>query len=206
MKRPFLMIYALLIWGQLAIANDPNVVKPAVQQDPQRLLRTTLDAVLTVLRNKALDPQARDKQISDIVTPAFDFPLMAKLSLGKEHWSKLRPPQQEKFTGLFVKRLKDIYREKLALYTDEKVAIKPAVAKDNKVQIPTELVSKDKAITIVYHLYPLDKVWKIYDVEIEGISIIRTYRSQFDEVLRKGTVEDLLRQLERPQDPNSPKS
>ena len=85
------------------------------------------------------------------------------------------------------------------------MVFKPAVTKDKKVQIPTEVVSKDKSLAIVYHLYQSDKMWRIYDVEIEGISIVRTYRSQFDEVLSKGTVEDLLRQLEKPQDPNAPK-
>jgi phospholipid transport system substrate-binding protein len=205
MSRLSCAFVALLIATPLGLASEPNAVKPAVQQNPELLLRTTLDGVLAVLRDKALDAQTRDKRINDLVTGAFDFPLMAQLSLGKPHWSQLSAPQQKKFNELFVQRLKDTYREKLTQYTDEKVVVKPATPKDKKAQIPTEVVSKDKTLAIVYSLYQAEKAWKIYDVQIEGISIIRTYRSQFDEVLNKGTVEDLLRQLEKPQDPNAPK-
>jgi phospholipid transport system substrate-binding protein len=205
MTRRCGVFIALVIAGQIGLAKDPNEAKLAIQKDPQLLMRTTLDGALAVLRNKDLDSQTREKRLNEIVTPVFDFPLMAQLSLGKPHWSKLSPAQQKRFTELFVERLKDTYREKLAQYTDEKVVFKPAIPKDKKVQIPTEVVSKDKSLAIVYSLYPLGKTWKIYDVEIEGISIIRTYRSQFDEVLSKGTVEDLLIQLEKPQDPNAPK-
>jgi phospholipid transport system substrate-binding protein len=205
MKRLCIVFVDLAVLGRSALAAEPNAPKAAVRQDPVQLIRSTLDGVLSVLRNKALETEVRDKKISDIVTPAFDFPLTAQLSLGKENWSKLNPAQRRRFTDLFVQRLKDTYRDKLAQYTDEKVVFKPTVAKEGKVQIPTEVVAKDKTFTIVYHLYQSNKLWKVYDVEIEGISIVRTYRSQFDEVLAKGTVEDVLRQLEKPQDPNSPK-
>ena len=205
MRRLCCMMAALVILGQIGLGAEPNTAKVAAAlQDPSRVLRTTLDAVLAVLRNKALEPKVRDKQVSDIVTPVFDFPLTGQLSLGRKHWSKLTADQRKRFTDLFVQRLKDTYRDKLAQYTDEKVVLKPAVRKEGKVQIPTDVVSKDKSFAIVYHFYQSNKVWKIYDVEIEGISMIRTYRSQFDEVLAKGTVDDLLRQLEKPQDPNAP--
>jgi phospholipid transport system substrate-binding protein len=61
-----------------------------------------------------------------------------------------------------------------------------------------ELISKDKKVTITHKLRKVDKRWKIYDVDIQGVSILLTYRSQFDDILRKGTVEDLLSRLEKP--------
>jgi phospholipid transport system substrate-binding protein len=204
MRRLCCTIAALVVLGQLGFGADPNTAKVAAPQDPSRVLQGTLDSVLAVLRNKGLEPKVRDKQVSDIVTPVFDLPLTAQLSLGKEHWSKLTVDQRKRYTDLFVQRLKDTYRDKLAQYTDEKVVLKPVVRKEGKVQISTDVVSKEKSFAIVYHFYQSNKVWKIYDVEIEGISMIRTYRSQFDEVLAKGTVDDLLRQLEKPQDPNAP--
>jgi phospholipid transport system substrate-binding protein len=68
------------------------------------------------------------------------------------------------------------------------------------------LISQDKEIAILYKLHKLDvqgkgrvnMPWRIYDVEIEGVSILLTYRSQFDDILRRGTVEDLLSHLEKP--------
>ncbi|MBP8302506.1 MAG: ABC transporter substrate-binding protein [Phycisphaerae bacterium] len=184
-------------WAQV-VAREPN---------PERLVRITLDAALGVLRNKDLKPETREAKISEIVTPVFDLPLMARLSLGQKNWARFKPAQQTRFTDLFVLHLKDTYREKLALYTDQQVTVKSAVSKDKKIQVPTEILTEDKAVTVVYLLARLQDRWKIYDVEIEGISIVRTFRSQFEEILTKGSPEDLLRRLEaRPQDPNAPKA
>jgi len=209
MTRHWCVAAGLWMMAQTAsAAGDPNWAQTvAREQNPERLVHITLDAVLGVLRNKELDPRAREEKVSEIVTPVFDFPLMAKLSLGQGPWAKLTRPQRQRFTDLFVLRLKDTYREKLALYTGEQVMIKPAVAKDKKIQVPTEVVTQDKSVAVVYLLARLEDRWRVYDVEIEGISIVRTYRSQFEEILSKGTVEDLLRRLEaRPQDPNAPKA
>ena len=170
--------------------NDPN--------DPVILMRAKWDIVITILRNKELNQETREKKINQIVNSIFDFPLMAKLALGREHWPKLTPPQREKFTRLFVERLKTSYLEKITLYTNEEVVFKPAIKKKSTVYIPMELKSKDKKVAILHKLRKVDKRWKAYDVEIQGISILLTYRSQFDDILRKGTVEDLLSRLEKP--------
>ena len=187
----------LLIAGQVVCADD---MEPNEPNDPQELLRVKWNAVVSVLQKKDIDEKMKAKEISKIVTPIFDFPLMAKLALGPKHWPKLTPPQREKFTRLFVERLKTSYREKVTLYTDEKAIFKPAVQKKKKsiIYIPMELISKAKKITVLYKLRKVDKYWKIYDVEIQGVSILWTYRSQFDDILRRGTVKDLLSKLEKP--------
>jgi phospholipid transport system substrate-binding protein len=176
--------------------KDPN--DPNYPNDPNELIRTKWNAVISVLRNKDLDQEARVKKINVIVSPIFDFQLMAKLALGREHWPKLTAAQQEKFTRLFVERLRTTYREKIALYTDEEILFKPAEKKDGTIYIPMELKTKDKKIAVLHKLRKLDKRWKVYDVEIQGVSILLTYRSQFDDILSKGTIEDLLSRLEEP--------
>jgi phospholipid transport system substrate-binding protein len=131
---------------------------------------------------------------------------MGQLALGRTHWPKLNAAQRERFIQLFVERLKALYLEKTSLYTNEKFVLKPAVFKKDLVQIPMTLISEGKEIAILYKLHKLDERskdkaagrWRIYDVEIEGVSILLTYRSQFDDILRHGTVEDLLTQLEKP--------
>jgi len=192
MRSLWCALLVFLVAGQVANAadKDPN--------DPNELLRTKFDAVLSVLHNKDIDQKAKERQISEIVVPIFDFPLMAKLSLGRKHWPKLTTPQREKFTELFVERLKASYREKIMLYTEEKVVFKPTVQKKKTTHIPVELVSKDKKVAMLYKLRKVDERWKIYDVEIEGVSIILTYRSQFDDTLSRSTVKDLIFQLEKP--------
>ncbi|MBT8357256.1 MAG: ABC transporter substrate-binding protein, partial [Desulfobacterales bacterium] len=105
----------------------------------------------------------------------------------------------KKFVALFTKRLKDSYLDKMLLYSDEKIKYKASVQIKKKVHIPTILISKDNKIDILYKLYKSKQGWKIYDIEIQGVSFISTYRSQFDEILRKGTVDDLLAKLEKPE-------
>ena len=81
--------------------------------------------------------------------------------------------------------------------------------KKNAIHIPMVLISDDKEIAMLYRLHKVDEAnksranvrWKIYDVEIEGVSILLTYRSQFDDILRRGTVKDLLSHLEKPPSP-----
>ena len=188
-----LLIVLIACQGVHAGTKDPN--EP---NDPALLMRAKWDIVITILRNKELNQETRENKINQIVNSIFDFPLMAKLALGREHWPKLSPAQREKFTQLFIERLKTSYREKIALYTGEKVEFKPAVRKKDLIQIPMELISKDKKVTIIHKLRKADKLWKIYDVDIQGVSILLTYRSQFDDILRRGTVEDLLSRLEKP--------
>lgn len=186
-------------------SKDPNSAgsakaDPNYPADPNELLRLKWNAVISVLRNKDIDQKEKETRINKAVTPIFDFPLMAKLALGKKYWPQLTPPQQEKFTRLFVERLKTSYREKVSLFTDEKVEFKQPLKSDKNVcNIPMELVSKDKKVIILHKLRKGDdKRWKIYDVEIQGVSILLTYRSQFEDILQKGTVEDLLARLEEP--------
>ncbi len=188
------LIYAVLfalIFSQAAVADD--------KKDAENLLKSKLESVIFVLEKKDIDQQAKKKEIIEIVTPMFNFPLMSKLTLGKKHWPGLTKDQKEKFIELFTKRLKDSYLDKMMLYTDEKIEYKESVQVGKKVQIPTILTSKDNKISMLYKLYKSKKGWRIYDIEIQGVSLISTYRSQFDEILRKKTIDDLLAKLEKPE-------
>jgi phospholipid transport system substrate-binding protein len=184
-----------------ARVKDPN--------DPRELVSAKWAAVARVLQAQDLDQNVKQKIIDRIVSPMFDFPLMGQLALGRTHWPKLNAAQREKFIRLFVDRLKTLYLEKTALYKNERAVLKPAVARKNLIQIPMRLISEDGETTILYKLHQLGErgrsqapgCWRIYDVEIEGVSILRTYRSQFDDILRRGSVEDLLAQLEKPPTP-----
>jgi phospholipid transport system substrate-binding protein len=130
----------------------------------------------------------------------FDFELMARLSLGKKHWSGLSQDKKERFTELFIKRLKASYLNNFSMYTDEKVFFEPSVQVKKKIHTPTYLVYKDKKISLLYKFYKGEKIWKIYDLEIQGVSIIRSYRSQFSSILESGSIDDLLLKLENPAD------
>jgi len=198
MRRLWSAIVIILIASVAVNADSEEQNDPNYPNNPSELIRTKWGAVISVLQSKDLDEEARIKKINKIVSPIFDFPLMAKLALGRKHWPKLTAAQRDKFTLLFVERLRFSYREKVSLYTNEEVLFKPAVKKKSMVYVPMELKTKDKKIAIMHKLRKVDKRWKIYDVEIQGVSILLTYRSQFDDILSSGTVEDLLARLAEP--------
>jgi phospholipid transport system substrate-binding protein len=189
MKVLLYAVSSLLILSRPVIADE----KIAAEE----FLKGNLDAVFAVLQKKDLAPQAKNNEVVEIVTPMFDFPLMAKLSLGRKYWPDLTQDKKDRFTELFVKRLRKSYLDRLTTYTDEKISYESPVAIKKKIHIPTHLISKGKKISMLYKLYPSNNIWKIYDIEIQGVSIIRSYRSQFREILQKGTFDDLLQRMQK---------
>jgi len=188
MKSLRYAIISLFILSQTVNADD----KIAAEE----FLKSNLDAAFAVLLNEDLQQAAKNKAVVEIVTPMFDFALMAKLSLGKKYWPGLTAENKERFTDLFIKRLRTSYLNKLTLYTDEKVTYEPPVQVKKKIHVPTYLLSKEKKISMRYKLYKSKRTWKIYDVEIQGVSIIRSYRAQFAAILKDGTIDDLLLKME----------
>ena len=187
MKSLLYAVISLLFLSQAVNADDKS--------GAEELLKCKLDAVFEVLQNKDLDQEAKNNEVVEILTALFDFPLMAKLSLGKKYWPGLTEAKKERFTELFIKRLRTSYLDNLTLYTDENVTYEPAVQVKKKIHVPTYLISKQKKISMLYKLYQSESDWKIYDVEIQGVSIIRSYRSQFSEILKNGTFDDLMLKL-----------
>ena len=194
MKSLLYAVLSLLMLSQTVIADDKSAA--------EETLRSKLEAVISVLRKKELELEAKKKEIIEIVTPIFDFSLMAKLTLGRKYWPGLAKEKKERFTELFIKRLKESYLEKLTryTYTDEKILYNASIQVKKKIHIPTDLISKDNKISMLYKLYKSKHNWKIYDIEIEGVSLITIYRSQFNQVLSSGTIDDLLEKLEEPAD------
>ena len=188
MKSLRYAVISLFILSQTVNADD----KIAAEE----FLKSNLDAAFAVLLNEDLQQAAKNKAVVEIVTPMFDFALMAKLSLGKKYWPGLTAENKERFTDLFIKRLRTSYLNKLTLYTDEKVTYEPPVQVKKKIHVPTYLISKEKKISMRYKLYKSKHTWKIYDVEIQGVSIIRSYRAQFAAILKDGTIDDLLLKME----------
>jgi len=191
MRRILYTVLVLLLMSQVGWSDDKDAAK--------ELLATKIDEALAVLQRKDLVQQEKNKQVVKIVEPIFDYNLMAKLTLGRKYWPGLSEKNRERFTDLFVARLKTSYIDKLSLYTDEKVVYEAPVQKGIKIQIPTSVISKNKSIAMMYKLYKSSNSWKIYDIEIEGVSLISTYRSQFYDILNKGTIDDLLLKLEKPE-------
>ncbi|MDR2100874.1 MAG: ABC transporter substrate-binding protein [Campylobacteraceae bacterium] len=153
-----------------------------------------------ILQDKNVNDEEKSKRIFAIFDSFFDFNQMASICLGKSQWTALNDAQKEEFTTKFVKRLKESYISKLKLYTDEKISIKNSEKKSAaRIQVPMILSAKDgQTYEILYKFYDTKDArgWLIYDVDIIGVSIVQTYRSQFDGALKSGSFEDLIKKID----------
>ncbi len=188
MKRiSFLLLFFLLL-PQVAVAN--------VDTEPGKTLKTSVDKVFSVLTDKELSLDQKKCELNEIANSVFGFPLMAKLSLGKEHWSKFNSKQKEEFTSLFIELFQDFYSEKISLFRDEKVVFDPPIVENVKrVHIPAVLLSNGKEVSILYKMLKTKNGWKVYDIVIEGVSLIQTYRSQYHHVIKSDKIEGLLTKM-----------
>jgi phospholipid transport system substrate-binding protein len=154
----------------------------------------------TILQDKNINDAEKSQKIFAMFDSFFDFKQMAEICLGKAQWKTLSSEQQEEFITKFVKRLKESYIDKLKLYTDEKISIQKSEKKSaSRIQVPMILTAKDgQTFEILYKFYDTKDArgWLIYDVDIIGVSIVQTYRSQFDGILKNGSFEDLIKKID----------
>ena len=149
-----------------------------------------------MLKNEEMSMDQKKSEVIEVTNQVFGFNLMAKLSIGKEHWPQFNSKQREEFISLFTELFQSFYIDKLDLFSDEKVIFQPATSvKKKKVQVPTTLLSKDKKYSVLYKMENTKNGWKIYDITIEGVSLIHTYRSQYHHILESGEIEDLLTKM-----------
>jgi len=161
------------------------------------LLKESVGKVITLLKNPSLKKAEKKVEVMKIIHPVFDFNLMAKLALGRKSWSTLNKKQKSEFTSLFIKQLEDSYFNKAIMFSDEELTFEPPIKKGKKIHILTNIISKTKKITMFYKFYNKKGTWKIYDLEINEISIVKSYGSQYAQALNNGSIEELLAKMKK---------
>jgi len=185
MKRIYYYLLFFLLLSPVVVAD--------VETEAEKILKSSIGNVFTILLDKEMAMDQKKSKVTEISNTVFGYSLMAKLSVGKAHWSEFNAKQRAEFTNLFTESFQNFYIDKLDLFSNEEVIFQPAnVVKEKKVQIPTILLSKGKKYSILYKMFNTKDGWKIYDITIEGVSLIHTYRSQYNHILQSGEVEDLL--------------
>ena len=155
--------------------------------------------VLDVLRDPALqgeaNKEAKEKKIESIADQMFDYIALSRLTLGRS-WKEFNKEQQKEFVSLYRSILEKAYMDKILSYTDEKVLFdKEMMLSENKAEVQTKIITKSTEIPINYRVYLKDGQWRVYDVIIEGISLIKNYRTQFREILANNPPEEVLKIL-----------
>ncbi|EAI9907587.1 ABC transporter substrate-binding protein [Campylobacter upsaliensis] len=180
-------ILLLLTIALSAFALNLNEIESFMQKN--------IDESLKILQNTKGDKKAVAQDIFKLFDGVFDYKLMAKLSLSK-YYQKLSQDEVAEFNKAFEASLKKSFTDKLELYKDQILKVEGGEQKNEKRYFLTSsmLVDGEKKF-IIFKFYKENDDWLIYDVDVLGVSIIQTYRSQFGDILENGTFKDLLNKL-----------
>lgn len=181
-----------LITLALTLASTPALTAPVT---PLEEVRTTVDAVLALLRDKSLDPDLRRTQVTQLVRSRFDFISMSQRILAT-HWRSASPQEQQRFVTLFSDLLEANYTSKIEAYTNETVQYRGEQIIGDRASIDTSIITASAEIPIAYRLLRAGDHWLVYDVVIEGVSFVSNYRSTYGEIVRREGMSGLLRQME----------
>ena len=145
---------------------------------------------------KELSKDAKLTEIRQVINEIFDYKELSRRTLGRE-WKKFKPEQQTEFIDLFSKLLENVYADRILAYTHEKIEFgKETELKKGRVEVESYIITLDNTkVPLFYRMSNKSGQWRVYDVVIEGVSMIKNYRGQFRQILSKKKPEDLLQTL-----------
>jgi phospholipid transport system substrate-binding protein len=194
------MPYRLLFVAILAAAFSLNAAATG-NTSPQELVKTTTDRVLGRLADdrEAIEnsPDRLFEIVDEIIIPHFDFERMSRRVLGKA-WKRASPEQQSQFVKEFRTLLVHTYATALKIYSDERIEYLPPREKEGgkETTIRTQIIqSGSPPVPINYRMYRRDDGWKVFDITIDGVSLVINYRSTFKSEIRKNGVDGLIARL-----------
>lgn len=189
-----------LVFAILAAAFSLNAAATG-NASPQELVKTTTDRVLERLADdrEAIEnsPDRLFEIVDEIIIPHFDFERMSRRVLGKA-WKRASPEQQSQFVKEFRTLLVHTYATALKIYSDERIEYLPPREKEGgkETTIRTQIIqSGSPPVPINYRMYRRDDGWKVFDITIDGVSLVINYRSTFKSEIRKNGVDGLIARL-----------
>jgi phospholipid transport system substrate-binding protein len=188
---------ALLLAGLL-------VARPAAAGAPSDQLKTQIDRVLKLLDDAELkkEARARDRRVAvrKIANDIFDFGETARRSLGR-HWQTRTPAERDEFVNLFSDLLERSYISKVELYGGEKISYVGDSIEGDQAKVHTKLTTKGGSdIPIEYRMHRKGDRWLVYDVIIEGVSLVANYRTQFNKIIQTSSYQELVRKMKTKQE------
>ena len=180
----------------------------AQELGPEELVRKVTSEVLQAIQSdKQLQAGDRKKALAlaeQKILPLVDFREAARLAVGRA-WNTATPEQQERITSEFRTLLVRIYSNAIGVYRGQTMRVQPVKAAPDATQVTVrnQYVSPGRPPTSVeYAMHKTPTGWKIYDITVEGVSLVLTYRGEFEQVVREGGIEGLIKRLgERNREP-----
>lgn len=190
--RALVLLAAALV---VCVAPGKSFAGPATDQ-----VKGTVDQVLKILTDPALKGEQktteRRAKLRQVVLQRFGFNEMAKRSLGV-YWTERTPQERTEFVRLYTDLLERAYVDRVEGYTGEKILyVGEAVEGDFSEVRSKVLTKKNQEVPIVYRLVKNDSNWEVYDIIIEGVSLVNNYRSQFSKIIRTSSYGELVKKMQ----------
>jgi phospholipid transport system substrate-binding protein len=186
LKRVFLILAAGIA---LTVANITSA-----DASPTDAVRGSVNGILTLLQDKGLDQATRREEMRKVINARFDFRAMSQRTLAT-NWKKASKEQKQEFVQLFSKLIENTYIGRIEAYTDEKVDYPGEKVKGKKAVVETLILTASADIPVNYKVYLKNDEWRVYDVIIEGISLISNYRSSYQEIVNKEGFDGLITRM-----------
>ena len=186
--------------GVLAImARALGLAQPAVAATPTETLKAYSDVVLKILEDPALrSPERKNERraaVRKVAEEIFDLSETAKRALGP-HWNQRTPAEREEFTQLFAELLEGPYIARIDEYGGERIRYTGEKIEGDLATVQSRvLTKKGSEAPVEARLLRRGDKWLVYDVTIEGVSLINNYRTQFDRIIRSSSYAELVKRL-----------
>ena len=190
---------SLRLWAPATFLSFLLSIPFAVQAgEPMAQLSASINEFVTVMSNTSvaeLRATGLPEKARQLVFARFDFSEMTKRSLGA-HWKSMDQAEQREFIAAFTQRLLVFYGKSVRSTGNEKIQFTREVRDGQQASVETQVISGNGDQTpIDYRLRDVDGQWMVYDVVIDNVSLVNNYRSQFERVIAKSSVQDLLRKM-----------
>lgn len=162
------------------------------------MVRNTLDEVIRIIEDPELKDPAkllpRRRMLEEVIASRFDYAEMSKRALAA-NWRPLSEAERNEFVELFKSFLSDRYAEKIEGYAGEQVFYLSERVQGPYAEVRTELRSSKAEIPMDYRLFLKEGRWRAYDIIVDGVSLVKNYRSQFDKIIRESSYQELAKKL-----------
>ena len=158
-------------------------------------VRMSVEAIIGILKDTELDKPAKREKIRLVIAERFDFRAMSQRTLAT-NWRKASKEEQQQFVELFSQLIQNTYIGRVEAYTDEGVTYPGEKVTNNRAVVDTLIITSSAEIPVTYKLYLKDDRWLVYDVNIEGVSLISNYRNSYHEIVKRDGFAGLLSQME----------
>ena len=188
----------------LALVLSAVTASPVAAGAPSDQLKTQIDRVLKSLDDPELKKEGRARErraaVRKIANDIFDFGETARRSLGR-HWQPRTPAERDEFVQLFADLLERSYISRVELYGGEKIQYLGDTIDGEQGKVQTKLLTKGGSdIPIEYRMHKKGDRWLVYDVIIEGVSLIANYRTQFNKIIQTASYQELVKKMKAKQD------